>query len=121
MNSNENQLDFDFINIIKSEEFLNSLQKLNNNLISQQNSNHLKTISESIDGLNENLKQYYDSFVLNSEEYFVCKYDDCEQTERQESDIIRHLKKHFSQQKGIAIDYHLILSFVWHIIQTSDN
>ena len=96
---NSNELDLDFLSIIKSEEFLNSLQKLNNSLICQQNSNHLKTINESIDGLNQNLKQYYDSFVLNSEEWFVCKYDDCDHSERSEADILRHLSHHLAQEK----------------------
>ena len=52
---------------------------------------------QSAEELSDNLSEFYESFLMSGNQWFVCKYSDCQQTERQESEIIEHLRQHFDE------------------------
>ncbi|XP_054153363.1 uncharacterized protein LOC128952057 [Oppia nitens] len=53
---------------------------------------------QSINGLN--FREFYESVISNNNEWFVCKYKDCEHTEPQETDIIEHLSRHLVDEQN---------------------
>ena len=44
--------------------------------------------------MSSDLRQYYESMVIKDKLWFVCKYNDCEDCEVTEDDIIFHIKQH---------------------------
>jgi hypothetical protein len=45
------------------------------------NNNNIKDFDLSDEEMDETIAQYYGSEVINGKKWFICKYNDCEQTE----------------------------------------
>jgi hypothetical protein len=99
MTQNNNNYDFGYIEVIQREYDLykdfNWRQKSMNRFNNYNNNEDFDLSDEEMD---ENIGQYYGSEVINGKKWFICKYNDCEQTEVIEKLMKKHINQHLSRE-----------------------
>jgi hypothetical protein len=108
MNQNNNNHDFGYIEIFQREYDLYKEFDLRQKSMNRFNNyNNNKDYDLSDEEMDETIGQYYGSDVINGKKWFICKYNDCEQTEVIQKLMKQHIKQHLSQENIYQIEINL--------------